>query len=176
MKTTQLLATSLSLVAGLTLLPGAANAAVSTATGTLGTTITITANCLVSTNNAAMNFGSNASTATTNAAASASFGVTCTNGTAYNVGLTPAATTTGGTPSTTGAGTMKNSNGSSIAYNLYQDSAHNTAWGSTVSTNTESGTGTGSSTTYNVYGLVAASALNVPAGIYTDTVAINVTY
>lgn len=62
-----------------------------------------------------------------------------------------------------------------IGYTLYQDSSFQTVWGSTAGTNTNDSTGTGAAQSYTVYGKVTSS-LNVPAGNYSDTVTIDVTY
>lgn len=154
--------------AGLAILPAVVSA--DTATGTLGVKIEITSNCAVSTSNAALDFGSHASTDASASADNGAFTVSCTNQTPYDIGLVPVSTA-----STTGNGEMKDDSGSnSIAYQLYSDAAMQTAWGSDTG-NMQSGTGTGSAQDYTVYGKVTGS-MNVPAGSYNDTVTINVTY
>ncbi|CAM5219410.1 hypothetical protein CDEF62S_05530 [Castellaniella defragrans] len=176
MTTKHLLTTSMSLLAGLMLLPGVGNAATATPSS-LQAKITITANCAISaagTNNA-LDFGSHVSTESTAATANnGSFTVNCTNLTPFNIGLA------GSSGATNGTGTM--SDGASptphtIGYQLYQDASFSTPWGNTTGTggNTEASVGTGAAVTYTVYGKTTTT-LNVPAGSYTDTVAINVTY
>ena len=49
-----------------------------------------------------------------------------------------------------------------VAYGLYQDSAHTTNWGKTNGTDTESGTGNGSAQTLTVYGHIAAQTTPAP--------------
>jgi spore coat protein U-like protein len=49
------------------------------------------------------------------------------------------------------------------------------AWGSTVGTNTESGTGTGSTQSLTVYGRVASQTTPNP-GTYSDTIVVTVAY
>lgn len=170
MKIKHTLTSTLALIASAALLPVTAGAA--TASGSLEAKITITSDCSVSTGNAALDFGSNASTAAMPTANNGGFSVTCTNGSPYKIGLTPASTS-----SAVGTGTMSTSpsNGSTIGYTLYQDSSFQTVWGSTAGTNTNDSTGTGAAQSYTVYGKVTSS-LNVPAGNYSDTVTIEVTY
>jgi len=164
-----LLTTSASLLASLAFAAGSAQAATSnTATGSLQATITITSNCSVSAGNAALDFGSNPSTASGASASNGKFSVTCTNQTPYNIGLA------GSSGKADGTGTMK-SGSNTIDYQLYQAADMSQAWGNTVGTNTQAKTGSGSAQSYTVYGKTTTS-LNVPAGTYTDTVAINVTY
>lgn len=61
--------------------------------------------------------------------------------------------------------------GATLAYALYQDSAHTINWGNTVST----GTGNGSAQTLTVYGEVPAGQ-SVTPGAYTDTITATITY
>lgn len=63
----------------------------------------------------------------------------------------------------------------SIAYQLYQNATRSTVWGNTVGTNTVAGTGNGNVQLLTVYGSVPAQA-TPPAGTYSDTVTVTVTY
>ena len=65
--------------------------------------------------------------------------------------------------------------GATLAYALYQDSAHTINWGNTVGTDTVSGTGNGSAQTLTVYGEVPAGQ-SVTPGAYTDTITATITY
>jgi spore coat protein U-like protein len=97
--------------------------------------------------------------------------VTCTNTTAYNVGL-DAGTATGATltnRSMTGPG------GAFLGYKLFRDSARTNNWGNTVGTDTISGTGTGAPQSLTVYGRIPASQYVTP-GSYADTIVATVTY
>jgi len=171
-----LLTTSMSLLAGLTLLSGASNAATATPSS-LQAKITITANCAISAaaDNTALDFGSHVSTETNAATANnGSFTVNCTNLTPYSIGLTGSGSATDGTGSMSDGATPT---AHTINYALFQDAGFTKAWGNTTGTggNTKAGVGTGAAQPYTVYGKTT-STLNVPAGSYTDTVAINVTY
>lgn len=98
----------------------------------------------------------------------ASLNVTCTNTTAYTVGL-------GNGTTGTGPAARKMMKGAdSIIYGLYRDAAFAQPW-SAVAGGTASGTGSGTAQTYTVYGQVAAGQ-TPPPGAYNDTVGITVTY
>lgn len=102
---------------------------------------------------------------------SGSITVLCTNGTAYNVGL-DAGTGTGATVSNR---KMSAAGGGTLNYTLYRDAARTNNWGSTIGTDTVSGTGTGLLQTLTVYGQIPASQTPL-AGSYSDTVTVTLTY
>jgi spore coat protein U-like protein len=62
-----------------------------------------------------------------------------------------------------------------LTYGLYRDTARTLPWGSTIGTNTTSGTGTGVTQTQTVYGRVATQTTPAP-GTYTDSVIVTVGY
>ncbi|TAM82361.1 MAG: spore coat U domain-containing protein [Candidimonas sp.] len=175
--TTHKLLNALGVASGLVLLSASAltPAAASTATGTLNAQIVITSNCAVSTDNSTLDFASHASTSGAVSASNGGFSVTCTDETPYTIGLQSAAT--GSTNN--GAGTMSASGiKQTIGYQLYQDASLATPWGNNTATsggNVKSNEGSGAAQSYVVYGKTTSS-LNVPAGTYSDTVNINVTY
>lgn len=95
--------------------------------------------------------------------------VRCTSALPYNVGLSNGVTGTSPTA-------RKMTNGSGvITYGLYRNTPGGLEWGSTIGTNTVSGTGTGLDRAYVVYGRVGPQTTPV-AGNYTDTVNVTVTY
>jgi len=103
--------------------------------------------------------------------AQSSITLTCTSGTAWNIGL-DAGTFAGATVTTrkmTGPGT------SSMSYSLFRNSGRTLNWGNTVGTDTLSGTGSGSAQSVSVYGRVPASQ-NLPAGSYQDTIIATITF
>ena len=144
---------------------GAAQAA--TATSSMSVTATVSTTCAVSATPLA--FGTYA--ASTASTGSSTIGVTCTNGTAYSVGLDAGA----GSGATTSNRLLTGSGGGTLAYTLYRDSGRTQNWGNTIGTDTQSGTGTGLAQTLNVYGRIAAGATAL-AGSYTDTVTVTLTY
>jgi spore coat protein U-like protein len=108
--------------------------------------------------------------------ASATFNVTCTNGTPYDIGMDAGQ----GSGATTGAGGRKMSGTTTptntVAYSLYQDSGHNTLWGNTVGTDTNHQTANGQAQSYTVYGVVPVPATQPAPDTYTDNVLASVTF
>jgi len=140
--------------------------ATSTATTTFTVSATIQATCLVSATS--LSFGTYAGAV---ANATSQVNVTCTNTTAYNVGL-DAGTASGATTSTR---KMAGPNGALLNYALYSDSNRSTNWGNTVGTDTVTGTGNGSAQSITVYGQIPAAQYLAP-GSYQDTITATVTY
>ncbi len=96
--------------------------------------------------------------------------VQCTAGTNYQIGLS------GGNAGTTDPTQRKMSNnGREITYGIYSDAARTQGWGDTLDVNTVSGTGNGSTQNYTGYGRVPAQP-TPPAGTYTDTIIVTLTY
>jgi len=163
-------------------LPGGGNNILTAANGTSASCTTITSNsanisftttatvaddCTLSVGS--LNFGS-VSSLSSSVAATATITLQCVNGDAYTVGLN-AGTGSGATVSAR----LMTSGSNTVTYSLYQNNTHTTVWGNTVGTNTEAGTGSGSTQTLTVYGLVPAQTWSAP-GTYTDTVVVTVTY
>ncbi len=64
-----------------------------------------------------------------------------------------------------------------LNYNIYTTTARTTVWGDgTSSTSAITGTGSGTAQSVTVYGRVTSGQTSVPAGSYSDTVAVTVTY
>lgn len=141
-----------------------------TASGSLATSATVTANCTVSTS--ALAFGNVDSTSASNVDATGGLSITCTNGSAW--------TASAGVGAGSGASyaSRKMTAGSDLLnYNIYTSAARTTVWGDgTASTGTIGGTGNGSAQSVTVYGRVAGGQNGVPVGSYADTVAVTVTY
>lgn len=136
-----------------------------TSTANLTVNATVAASCTVS--GGTLAFGSY-----TLAAISASTNITatCTNGTAYNIGLSA------GGGSGASVTTRKMTSGSNtLNYSLYTNSGNTTIWGNTVGTDTVSATGTGTAVNHTVYGNVPANQTS-PIGAYSDTVVITITF
>ncbi|WP_292572156.1 spore coat U domain-containing protein [Mesorhizobium sp.] len=148
-------------------LAGPAVAAV--ATGNMTVRITITAECKVQTASD-LDFGSKG-VIDTNVDQTSTIGVQCTSGQTYNVGLSAGA----GAGATVAARKMTGPGAATVNYTLYRDSGRTQPWGDTIGTDTVAGTGTGNVQNLTVYGRVPPQATPA-AGVYTDTVAITVTY
>lgn len=153
------------------------SARAATTTGTFNVTATVVASCSLGTvsNLAFGNFDPTAAIGAGNGQASTTIGVTCTNGTAYTVALDYGAN--GGSS----ANRVMSDGTNTLNYNLYTDSSYKNVWydGNTdacTATNCDSGTGTGSSQSYTVYGEIASGQNPVPSAGYTDTITITVTY
>jgi spore coat protein U-like protein len=153
----------------------AGSAFAGTATSNLPVSAVVSANCTV-TGGAGLAFGAY-DPVVTNAAAplagSTNISATCTNGSPATITLSQGANAAGGS---TAAAPLRQMTvgGNFLAYSLFQDNANTIVWGDTPATG-EAYTGTGVSTTVTVFGLVGAGQ-NVPAGTYTDTVLITITF
>lgn len=150
----------------LAVLPNAANAG--TATDNLAVSATVIASCNVSTSPLA--FGNYNPVTATPLDAATSISVTCTNGTTYDVLMNEG----GGSGASVGTRKMTSS-GNLLNYSIYRDSNRSNVWGATIGSNVVSGTGTGAAQPIDVYGRVPAQQA-APAGSYTDTVVVTVSY
>ena len=147
----------------------AAPAQASTASGSLTVSALVTNACGVS--NAVLNFGSVSPSAGAHLSASTNILVTCTLGTSYSVSLGD------GLYVTAGQRRMKGSvaNGY-LSYELYQDAAGATRFGSTTGQTVTGLSGLGNAAnSIPVYGSVL-SGQSAQADAYADTVPITVTY
>lgn len=124
---------------------------------------TVGSNCLVNASN--LNFGT-ASLISGAIASTSTLGVQCTNGTAYQVGLSNG-------QHSVGSQRYMTSGTNQVAYGLFQDSAHTRIWDD--GTSRKSGVGSGQVVNQTVFGLVPSQP-TVPAGSYSDTVQVNVSY
>jgi spore coat protein U-like protein len=156
---------------------GSVQAQAGTATGSLGVTITITSGCTISTS-ATLAFGSVAGStlATTDATANTTLSVTCTLSSPYAVGMGYGANALATQRRMAGAGSTY------LNYALYQSTGTTQPWTTATSsaacTTTGAcviGTGTGTATSYTVYGDVPAGQA-VAAGAFSDTVTMTVYY
>lgn len=95
--------------------------------------------------------------------------VSCPNGATWNVGLNNGANASGTTRR------MRSPGGAYVTYDLYRDSNRAQRWGSTIGTNTATGTGTGGLQSLTVYGRVPPQATPAP-GVYSDTVTVTLTF
>ncbi|PKA43775.1 spore coat protein U [Rhizobium sullae] len=140
-----------------------------TATGNMTVRITIQAECRIQTASD-LDFG-NAGVIDANIDQTSTIGVQCTSGQTYNVGLSAGA----GADATTAVRRMTGPAAATLDYTLYRDTARTQLWGVTIGTDTVAGTGNGDVQNLTVYGRVPPQ-VTPAAGVYTDTVAITVTY
>lgn len=135
------------------------------------TSFTVSANvpatCRVTTSD--LNFGS-VGVLTAPQDAFTTLAPTCTNGTAYQIGLN------GGLSGVTNPTLRRMTKGAeAITYGLYRDTARSQPFGSTLGLDTVTGIGSGMAQTSYVYGRVPAQATPSP-GPYADTIQATVTY
>ena len=134
---------------------------------TMAVTAAVISACIVVA--APMAFGNYDPTSVSAATSTSMVSVTCTTATPYNVGLDKGTNGSSVTARLMKAGT------NTLPYALYSDVSRTVNWGNTVGTDTVAGTGAGILQNVTVYGSVPAGAA-VPAGAYTDTVTVTVTY
>lgn len=144
-------------------------ASAATATSSMNVRIQITAECVI-TWTSDFDFGTHG-LITANIDQSSAIAVRCTDGVPYDVGI--------GAGDGNGASVTKRlmtgAGDATISYALYRDAAYTLNWGKTVGTDTVSGTGNGNTQIITVHGRVPAQT-TPKVGIYTDVVAIIVTY
>lgn len=156
------------LLAGASLLP-ALSAIAATATGSMNVRITITDECKVQTASD-LDFGSHG-VIDANVDQTSTINVQCTTGKSYNVGLSAGA----GSGATVAVRKMTGPLAATIDYTIYRESTRTQLWGTTIPTDTVGGTGNGAIQPLTVYGRVPPQT-TPPAGLYTDTVSITITY
>lgn len=139
-----------------------ANSYAATDTSTFGVTATVEASCTIS--GTTLGFGTvNALGADVDATSALT--ATCTNDSAYTVGLN-AGTGTGATVTD-----RKMTSGTDLLdYSLYTDSARTTNWDDIGGTTVVAGTGNGSGQEITVYGRIPTGQTSVPVGSYSDTI------
>ena len=142
--------------------------AVTTLTTSMGVSAAVASGCTIVA--LPLAFGAYDNTAASPNDAATTVTVLCTVGTAYNVGLN-AGTGTGASIATR----KLTSGANTLDYTLYSDSGRTTVWGTTIGTNTVSGTYALLQPALNVYGRIGAGQ-NVASGAYTDTVTVSITY
>jgi spore coat protein U-like protein len=145
------------------------------ATSSLSVSASVTDNCIIG-SSPAVNFSAYDPIVANQSSALDQTGtvtLTCTQGAVATIALGP------GENSANAVGTtraMKKSGAANyLSYELYGDSARTTVWGTGVNAQTEPAAPSDAAVNYTVYGRVPA-AQDVPAGSYSDTVAITVNF
>ena len=97
---------------------------------------------------------------------------TCTSGTAYSIGLNGGV----GVGATAGMRKLSGPGSSQLNYSIYSDAARTIVWGDgSFGTVQNSGVGNGAVAPTQMYGRIPASQ-NSPAGAYSDTLTVTLTY
>ena len=142
-----------------------------TDTDNLAVSATVTANCVVTTSPVA--FGNIDVTSNQEIDNTGGISVTCTSGTAW------AASADAGAGSTATLTNREMVNGANkLNYALYIDAGRTSIWGDGAEGATASitDTGTGTAQASTIYARVPSGQTGLPAGSYTDTVVVTVTY
>ncbi len=148
----------------------ASPAAAAPPSANLSVNATVSANCTISTTG--LDFGSIDTLSASPVLGTGGVAVACTNGSAWTI----SADVGTGTGATFATRRMK-SGANLLNYTLFTDSARTTVWGDgTNSTGVIGATGTGSTQNVTIYGRIPGSQTGVPAGVYSDTVSVTVTY
>lgn len=147
-----------------------------TATATLTVTASIASTCTI--NAATLAFGAYDPVVvnkTVNLDQSTTIGFTCTLGSTGTIDIDKGANSTGTTPNFQ----RRLSDGATpahfLTYNLYQDAARTTLWGTTTSGTAEANVGLGVAQTTNLYGRIP-SGQNGTSGSYTDSATMTITF
>jgi len=132
-------------------------------------TATVLASCDVTADDLA--FGNYDPVGAAHLDAETSLSVTCTNGTAYHVGMSLGS----GSGASMSERRMTKSGGSqTLSYVLYQDTQRSVLWGNTGG-DRQAGTGDGTPDLIHVYGRVPMQQA-APAGSYSDTIVVTVSW
>lgn len=158
-------------IAGM-ILSGSSIAATSTSNMSINGTVSnicSIGDAIANTHNMSLNFVKGVPAVTTDEHFSSTVPVICTNGASAIISVGPGATFANGFRQMV-SGINK------LSYALFTDSALTIAFGSTDATGIAI-TGTGATTTANIYGLITAQQLALAVkGNYADTVAMTITY
>lgn len=140
-----------------------------TTTDTLSVTATVSESCSLSTSTLA--FGTYDPASAIDTDASTTIDAACTDGTTFAVALD------GGSSANISARTMNDGGTNTLGYQIYTDTLRTTIWGDGTTGSTKTGTGLGPLTavTMTAYGRITAQQ-NVPAGSYSDTVNVTLTF
>ena len=142
--------------------------ATTTNTTTFTVSATVQASCSITGTN--LGFGNYTGAVAT---ATSTITVTCNAAsTPYNIGLNP------GINGTLYARKMNNG-ANMLNYGLYQDAAWSVNWGTTVGTDTKTGTSSATAmtgTSVTIYGQIPANQVVAPLGVYNDTITASIIY
>lgn len=134
-------------------------------TGSFAVNATVTASCIVS--GSTLAFGAFDVLSGSNVDSTSALSATCTNGSAYTVGLSAGAST-GATVSTR---KMTHTNGTTLLnYSLSTVSSGGTNWDNIGGTTVASGTGNGAAQEITVYGRVPTGQTAPIVGTYSDSI------
>lgn len=146
--------------------------AVGTATGTMTVTTSVANSCTITTG--PMTFADYDPSAVVDLDATATITSTCTSGGSTKMTMSQGDNALTGSSVTTPLRAMDDGNDNALGYFLYSDSAGGTVWGDTADTG-KAITATGNADPTTVYGRIPKGQ-TPPAGSYTDSVLVTLTY
>lgn len=146
---------------------GAYEAHASTVSTEINLILTVNANCTTTTN--ALVFGAYDPLTATPNDASSNISVTCTQTTPYHIRFDK------GSHGASVTSRQMANDGSRLNYAIFRDSGRTQNWGETDFVDTTDSTGTGIAQSFTMYGRIAALQ-SVPAGSYSDTVTVTITF
>ena len=150
----------------------AAPAFAGTSTSNMNVSATVSNNCTISAG--ALSFGTYDTVSGSAVDSTATLSVACTEGASSTITLGQGANADTG--STDAAPLRRMAAGAErLSYSLFQDTGRTTAWGNTAGTGVGYTASSSAASNQTVYGRIAASQ-DVPAGSYTDTVVVTVTF
>lgn len=145
------------------------NSQAATSTGTFSVGGTVTASCTVS--GSPLTFGGTINALGGNVDATSTLTATCTNGSAYTIGLNAGASTNITAGATTSARKLLHSNGTNtLNYSLSTVASGGTNWDDIGGTTVASGTGNGAGQSITVYGRIPTGQTGAIVGAYSDTI------
>lgn len=145
------------------------------ATSNMAVSATVSGSCTISAG--ALAFGSYdpvSTHASTDLDGSATLTVNCTSGSNGTITLGQGSNANTGSTDIAPARRLKDAGTNHLSYALYSDSARTVVWGADT-TNDVVYTGVGTAEPVSVYGRIT-SGQNVPAGTYSDTVLVSITF
>jgi len=152
------------------LLVGAGPALAGSASTSMSVSASVATNCVFR-NSPAIAFGTYDTLTGAEVDSTGTISVACTKGTVATIALD------NGANHGNASGTQRamNSGSNYLNYDIYQDNAHATFWGTTTSAETEPAAPNASAQTYTAYGKIP-SGQDVPQGTYGDTVGVTVSF
>jgi len=140
-------------------------------TGTFGVSATVAASCTVSGTNLA--FGTTVNALGGNVDATSALTATCTNGSAYTIGLNAGAATA----ATVTTRKMTHTNTiNTLNYSLSTIASGGTNWDDIGGTTVASGTGNGAGQAITVFGRIPTGQTSAIAGAYSDTITATINF
>jgi spore coat protein U-like protein len=177
MKRFRLVGLAFGLILGVGALTAGRDAAAATATSNFTVTASVVASCTIATTGISFgNYDPVVVNATTPVDANGTVTVACTQGAVTSLGMNQGSNPTGTSTAAAPVRQMASGAVNRLRYDLYQDAAHNTAWGDFGTAAAETYTAANkNAATLNIYGRIP-SGQDAVVGAYTDTVTATISF